>query len=434
MSDLGWKLLLTALFIAINGFFVAAEFSFVKVRRSRIDALAAEGDRKAVVAQHILSHLDLYLSACQLGITISSLVLGWLAEPAVAELLIHGARSAGLDIAEGGWVRVAALVIALTFITILHMTIGEQAPKVLAIHRAEALTLVFAYPLRIFVAVLKPLIALINVISNGMVRLVGLTNVSEHDESPSTEELKALLTSSAAAGYITPRQRTFGENVLGIVNVEVRHVMIPRVDLVMLKAKRSAEDNLAVILKSGHTRFPWCDGEDFESVTGLVHARDVLKRLLRKKPVDFHDFVRKMPVVPRSQPLGRFIVESQQRRTHCAVVVDEHGTAVGMVFLEDALEEIVGPMQDEFDVGDPVDPRIAEEHEGVLRVPGGHRLAEVADMLNTPLESDAETIGGYVLEQLGRIPETGDTLTIGAHDVTVTRMSKHRVLALEFRR
>ncbi|MCW8985392.1 MAG: hemolysin family protein, partial [Thermoanaerobaculales bacterium] len=224
----------TLFFVLLNGFFVAAEFAFVKVRGSRVEALAKAGSGRARIAQGILGRLDLYLSSCQFGITVSSLILGWLAEPAVAELLMAGARTLGWPVGESPLIHAVSLAVALTIVTTLHMTLGEQAPKIWAIQRSEATALGVAYPLRIFTAVFRPLIWVINHIANWMLRLVGISLAGQHETTFSSDELRAILAASAQAGQISSRQRQFANNILGFINLQVRHVLVPRVDVVWL--------------------------------------------------------------------------------------------------------------------------------------------------------------------------------------------------------
>jgi len=426
-----WKLLATAVFVFLNGFFVAAEFGLVKVRPARIDALARTGDRRAVIVQRMLSRLDLYLSACQLGITIASLVLGWLAEPAVARLLIELAGLAGWEVQEGATLHWVAIALALAIITILHMTVGEQAPKVWAIQRAESISLLVAYPLYGFATGLRPLIAFINALSNGMLRVAGLTISDEHEASASVEELRSILASSARAGHITARQRSIGDNVLALIRLEVRHIMLPRVDVAFLSTANAMEENLRILRETGHSRYPLGD-PDLDHISGVVHARTLLAELLQGKELDLGALALPMPTVPDTQPLSRFILELQGSQTHAAAVVDEHGTIIGLAFLEDALEEIVGPIYDEFD---EERSEMREVSPGVIELAGNVPLPEVADFLGVSLDEDeADTIAGYVISHLARMPKRGDTVEVGDYQATVLHVIRHRVLRLRFER
>ena len=424
-------LLATAVFIFLNGFFVAAEFGLVKVRPIRIEALARAGDRRAVIVQRMLSRLDLYLSACQLGITIASLVLGWLAEPAVAQLLIELAGLAGWEVQEGATLHWIAIALALAIITILHMTVGEQAPKVWAIQRAESISLLVAYPLYAFATGLRPLISFINALSNGLLRIVGLTTSDEHEGSASVDELRSILASSARAGHITARQRSIGDNVLALIRLEVRHIMLPRVDVAFLSMANAMEENLRILRETGHSRYPLGD-PDLDHIRGVVHARTVLAELLQGKELRLESLALPMPTVPDTQPLSRFIVELQRSQTHAAAVVDEHGTIIGLAFLEDALEEIVGPIYDEFD---EQSSEMLEISPGVFELAGNVPLPEAADFLRVSLdEAEADTIAGYVISHLARMPKRGDTVQVGDYQATVLHVIRHRVLRLRFER
>ncbi len=430
VSTVAVRLGATLFFVLLNGFFVAAEFALVKARRSRVQALADGGNHGARISMAIFGHLDLYLSACQFGITVSSLILGWLAEPAIASLLVAGAEAVGWPIAHNGLLHVVSLAIALTIVTTLHMTLGEQAPKIWAIQRAEATSLIVARPLRLFTIVFRPLIWIINQISNWMLRLVGISASEQHEASFNADELRAILASSAQAGSISTRQRELAENILSFVNLQVRHILVPRLDVVWLAADSPVEESLAVIRTSGHSRFPLCE-EDLDSVIGIVHTKTIMAALGTGEPVDLVAMAREPVYIPDTQPLGRMIVHLQRARTKSAIVLDDHGTAIGMAFLEDALEEIVGPIQDEFD---DEEPDISRPSPNVIELPGDTPLPEAVDLLGLDDSGDDDTIGGHVVSVLRRLPEVGDQLTMGEHRVTVIEVVQRRVGRVRFER
>ncbi len=430
------RLGVTVLFVALNGFFVAAEFALVKVRATRIEALAEEGHRSAMVVRHILGYLDSYLSACQLGITLSSLILGWLAEPAIAELLLAGVRSAGVELSETSpVVHGVALFIALTIVTGLHMVFGEQAPKIWAIHRAESTALFSAYPLRIFAALFRPLIWVINGASNRILRLLGLA--PEHfnaEDVRDVSELRNIVATAARAGYISTRQSQLAQNIFGIMGFEVRHILVPRMDVQYLSLQKSFQENLELIRTSGHSRFPLCE-VDLDTVVGIVHTRDLFHRLTDdpSQVVDLKDLARQATFVPETQPISRLIAVMQSARNHVAIAVDEHGSCTGLVFFEDALEEIVGPIHDEFD--EPRPTEIEKLEDGSLLLPGGLALPKAIDLLAlTDLESDveAETIAGLVTGRIGRLPKVGDEVPIGRFMARIEAVSLRRIQRLRF--
>jgi len=424
------RLAATLFFVLLNGFFVAAEFAFVKVRGSRIEALASAGSGRAKIAEKILDRLDLYLSSCQFGITVSSLILGWLAEPAIAELLIIGAHAVGWPVGESALLHGISLAVALTIVTTLHMTLGEQAPKIWAIQRSEAAALGVAYPLRIFTVVFGPLVRVINLISNWMLRLVGISLADGHETTFSADELRAILAASAQAGQISSRQRQFADNILGFINLQVRHVLVPRVDVVWISIRQPLDECLRTIRESSHTRFPLCK-DDMDDVIGIVHSKDVMAALSESRDVDFHAIARMPLYIPDTQSLGRMIVEMQTAKAKSAIVLDDHGTAIGMAFLEDALEEIVGPIQDEFD---DEEPPISHYGPDSIEMRGDVPLPEVAELLGLVDDGSDDTIGGHVVSLLGRLPQDGDELKIGRYHVTVVEVSNRRVVRLRFER
>jgi len=427
----GWRLAATLFFVLVNAFFVAAEFALVKVRRTQIQARAEAGSSRARTTQHILDHLDRYLSACQLGITLASLILGWLAEPAVAELLRVGVAAAGLGVDPGDpWLHATSLALALGFITTLHMTLGEQAPKIWAIHRAERTALVVAKPLHFFTQALRPLIQVINALSNGVLRLLGFSLEEIVDSAVhSAEELKRILSASAGSGEITRRQLELAQNVLDIIELEVRHIMVPRVDVVFLSLQNEPEQNLRIVRESGHSRFPLC-AVGLDTVMGIVHAKEVLTAPASDTAPDLRALARSPVYVSATQSVSRLIFQLQRSRSHCSVVVDEHGTCVGLAFLEDALEEIVGPIFDEFDEATPGVVRLGS---GSIEMPGSLSLPEAAGVLELGgLEDESDTIGGYVVARIGRLPRKGDRVEIGDWVATAESVLRRRIERLRF--
>ena len=415
------KLLLTAFFVFLNGFFVATEFSLVKVRPSRVQALAAEGDKRAKRLAKMMEELDLYLSGCQLGITIASLVLGYLAEPAFAELMEMGLAGLGVPVEETPGLHIAAFGLALTLVTVLHMVLGEQAPKIWAIQTAERTALLFSGPLWLFTWLLRPLIHAVNMMSNGLLRLLGIEGGhAEHDHD--VREIKGIIGAAASAGNISARQRVFAENILDLVELEVRHIMLPRPEVAYLDVNAPLEESLERIRALGHSRWPLCRG-GLDDVLGVVLVRDLLDSLLAKREIDLEAIARRPLYVPDTQPLPRFIMESQQTGHHAALALDEHGTMVGMAFLEDALEEIVGPLPDEHD---SFDEEEAIGPDGTLELEGSLALPEAGALLRLELDEGHDTIGGLLIGRLGRLPRKGDKVKIEGYEAEILRVGKRR--------
>ncbi len=431
LFGVAWRLGATLFFVVLNGFFVAAEFALVKVRASRIAQLAKEGKRAAPTVQHILGHLDRYLSACQLGITLASLILGALGEPAVSVLLIAGAEAVGLPVAaDSGWVPIVSIGLAFAVITVLHMTVGEQAPKMWALRRAEGMALATGPTLRAFTFIFRPFISLINWISNWMLRQIGLEADFGHETHHSAEEIRSILTLSAGSGHISEHEFELTENVFRMIELEVRHIVVPRVEIEFLTLEHTLEDNLRRIGTSGHTRLALCE-LGLDTIIGIVHVKDVLDYSLRGETPDLQALAREPLFVSDTMSLSNFLRELQTSRQHCAVVLDEHGTAIGLAFREDALEEIVGPLGDEFDEDEP---GFVENPDGTFEMRGRMPLPEIEDRLSLELEpgerEEEDSIGGHITARLGRLPRKGDRVPVGRFVATVIDASRRRVQRL----
>jgi CBS domain containing-hemolysin-like protein len=427
-----WRIGATLFFVFLNGFFVAAEFALVKVRQNRIADLSEQGVRSARVARHLLQHLDHYLSSCQLGITMASLALGALGEPAVARLIVAGGLALGLPIPPNDpilhWV---AFVIAFATITTLHMTLGEQAPKIWAIRRAEVTALRTSHALRAFSWVFTPVIAFINRVSNGLLRLVGLPPGALTEGSHTAGELRSLLSASRGAGHISARQQEFADNVLRMMDLQVRHILVPRPEITYVSLLRPPEENLRLLDESRHSRFPVCE-TDLDAIIGILHAKDLTAKLRAGEPIDLRELAREAVYVPETQPLSRLIVELQDRRQHCAVVLDERGSCPGLVFLEDALEEIVGPIADEFD---SEVQEFVEVAPGVFNVSGRLPLPEAAQRLDLDFgDAQEDTIGGHLVTLLRHLPQPEDQLRLGPYRVTVEEVTRRMINRLRIER
>jgi len=425
-----WRLGATLFFVLLNGFFVAAEFALVKVRPSRVAELEQAGRSGARGVQHILRHLDRYLSACQLGITLASLILGALGEPAVSVLIRAAIGAVGLEVpADAPWLPVISIGLAFALITTLHMTLGEQAPKMWALRNSESTALQTSLPLRAFAWTFGPFISAVNGISNAMLRLTGLPAGSTH-EIHSHEEIRSILAIAARSGELTDLEHEITENVFRMMSLEVRHIIVPRVEVDYLSLERSQEENLRRVRQSRHSRLPLCE-VGLDTVVGFVHAKDALDMALTGGKLDWRAAAREAVFVPDTMSVSDFLRELQVRRSHCAVVVDEHGTAIGLAFREDALEEVVGPLGDEFD------ELASEFHElggGRYEMSGRLPLPEVCDRLEFELSDEEDesedTIGGHVTARLGRLPRKGDRTRVGPFDASVLDATGRRVKRL----
>ena len=422
----GWGLFLGLLLVALNGFFVAAEFALVKVRGTQLDTLIADGNRRAQLTRRMTKDLDAYLSATQVGITLASLALGWIGEPAFAHLIrplvswIPGMSEAGL--------HTLALVGAFLTITILHIVVGELAPKSVAIRKPEPVSLWIAYPLWGFYHVIYPAIWLLNHAANFLLRLVGVQPVTEGELAHSEEEVRLLLTSEQAT-ELSDDKREILDNVFELSHRNARQVMVPRADVIYLEVDEPVDEALARARESGHTRFPLChDGLD--TVVGMVHIKDVFRN--GAPPHSLVDIQRPMGFVTETLTLDKVLARMRKEKAHMAAVLDEFGGVSGIVTLENVIEELVGPIQDEFD---RESPDLVQRADNLWDVAGAMLVEDLEDELDTELDHrDEATIGGVVLSDLGREAKVGDEVMVGPMTVKVVEVDGNRIQTLRLRR
>ena len=423
------KLLAILVLVCLNGFFVAAEFALVKVRGSQLDPLAEDGDRTAKLARHIAGNLEAYLSACQLGITLASLGLGWLGEPFLAHMIEPAFFKLGIT--SETVIRSAAFAIAFSMITTLHITLGEQAPKILAIRKPLPSTLWVSRPLALFYAIFKPAIWFLNAASNWLLRYAfRIEPVSEHELAHSEEELRVILAESHQAEEVTQLGKEILINALDMRKRVVRDITTPRGQVIFLNTEDSFEENLQMAIDSRHTRFPLCEGH-LDNTIGLVHIKDLLK-LMREEKRDLVSIKRDLLPVPEMMPLEKLLAFFLTKHAHVALVVDEYGGTVGMVTLDNVLEELVGEIQDEFDVENSEFRRLNADE---FTVQGSLGLYELNDHAGLDLESaEVSTVGGYVTHLLGHLPKQGEHVRIDDYDVTITQSDGRKVGQLHFKR
>jgi magnesium and cobalt exporter, CNNM family len=389
--------------VGANGFFVATEFSIARLRPGQVEKWVSDGRPGAKSVQHAITHIDAYLAACQLGITISSLGLGALGEPAFHHILepIFGdnATIAGIGIASA---------IAFSIITLLHVVVGELAPKSLAIARTQPIALFVAPVMRVFYLCTKPIVDLFNGMGNLLLKPFGVPPAREAGHAPITEdELRSLVRESAAGGEIEEEEQRFTENVLTFGDRRVREVMVPRSRVVFLTTDTGYEDAVSVIRESGLTRLPLCKDGGLDAAVGLVHVKDLLVNG-PDKPLE--EIARDLERVPESMLIDELLERLRKLREHFALVLDEHGTVVGLITLEDILEEIVGEIEDEFDPEEREPMR--DDPEGIV-IAGWAPVRLVEERLGVEFRDHHEaTIGGVVLEHLGRLPEAGEEVEV----------------------
>ena len=423
------KLLAIVALVFLNGFFVAAEFALVKIRMSQLEALADEGNTRATKAQTVAGDLDAYLSACQLGITLASLGLGWVGEPFMAQLLQPAFRF--IDVTSPTIITSVSFLIAFSLITFLHIVLGEQAPKILAIRKPVPATLLVSGPLRWFYVIFKPAIWFLNVSANWVLKNILRTEpVKEGEIAHSEEELRLILDESEKSDEVSSIGREILVNALDMRRRVVRDIMTPRADVVSLDVEESFDDNVKKALASRHTRFPLCRGH-LDNAIGLIHIKELVP-LMRDPQPDLMKIRRELIPVPEMMSLEKLLNLFLARHAHLAIVVDEYGGTVGMVTMENVLEELVGDIQDEFDM-EKAEFRKINDDEFV--VDGGLGLYELRDLADLEVENaDVSTVGGYVTHLLGHLPRQGEQVPIENYIVTVSQTDGRRVGQLHFKK
>src|SRR5499427_5511111 len=423
------KLVTVVALVLINGFFVVAEFALVKIRDSQIKTLAEEGVRRAAFVKQIKDNLNAYLSACQVGITMASLGLGWLGEPFLARMLQPFFALAGIE--SPAVIKSISFVLAFSAITFLHIVVGEQAPKILAIRKAMPSALFVSAPLRWFYVLFKPAIWFLNAASNWVLRrILRVEPIAEGELAHSEEELRLIVRESEKSAEVTPLGRELVFNVLDLRDRVVRDIMTPRGEIIYLSVEDDFETNMKKALDSQHTRFPLCR-ENLDNTIGLIHIKELLP-MMRDSHPDLMRIKRELHPVPEMMPLENLLRLFLNKHAHLAIVVDEFGGTVGLVTLENVLEELVGDIQDEFDFEKEEFRKINASE---FSVDGALGLYELNDLAKLDLESpDVSTIGGYVTHLLGHLPKTGEQVKIDGYLVTVSEADNRRVKQLHFKK
>jgi magnesium and cobalt exporter, CNNM family len=422
-------LLAVVVLVLLNGFFVAAEFALVRVRRSRVEEDAEEGQRGARLVLRQLDELSKYLAACQLGITFTSLGIGFLGEPAVADIF---EELLGDSVPHGVSLTVS-LALAYVITTSLHITIGEQVPKIFAINRAEGVARRIARPLHLFTQVFNPFIHVLNAASNGMLRLLGIRATNEYEEGGSPEELKVLIAQSLTGGQLDPGEASMLTGVFHLHEQQARQVMTPAPAIVTVDVSENVETALRRCVSSGHTRLVVTEDDNPDRVRGIVHANALAQKLLTDGPdAQIDELVREAPIVPETKPLDDLLADLQRQRTSLAVVIDEYGRTAGIVTVEDIIEEVVGEIDDETD---PLGGAVRRLANGDWFVRGHVAITDLVDYgLELPVDTDAyNSVGGFVFGQLGRLPKRGDTVTHNGYSIRVESVRENRIEAVRIR-
>ena len=392
--------------VFINGFFVAAEFALVKVRPSRLDEQVVQNRTFATTARWLTRRMDTSLSACQLGITMASLGLGWIGEPAIAHLLRPLLQAAGIS--SEIWLHGIAFAVAFTAITAAHLVFGEQAPKIFALRRSEKVLLWVALPMKLFYFLSYPFMFALNATTSFLLQRIGVEGVSEHDAVHSEDEIKSLLRLSHKHGELSRSEHRLLNAVFEFDDTVCRRIMQPRSDIVFFDINRPFSDSSALAKESKHSRYPLCEGS-LDHVLGVVHIKDLIG-LSPEKEDALRSIARPAQFVPETMRISHLLRQFQETHQHMAFVVDEYGTVIGCATLEDVLEQIVGPVEDEFDANPP---EIEPEGPGKFIVTGGTSIADVNQQLKLELVSvEAETLSGLLVEKTGQVPKVGDRIEL----------------------
>ncbi len=423
-SSIGLGLASVVVLVLANAFFVAAEFALVGARRTRLDELARAGDGKARLARRAVQSLDRYISATQLGITLASLGLGWIGEPALAGLVggafswLPGSMAA---IATHGLASAFAFII----ITFLHIILGELVPKALALLYPETVSSWLAGPLIGFAWIMAWPIALLNGTANRLLRLMGIARPGEHERLHSPEEIRMLVEQSGEGGSMLKEDARLLEGVFEFSEKTAQEVMTPRTQMIALESSMAVADAADEVAVARRSRYPVYT-ESLDEIVGVVHAKDILTAL-RARPHETVRAIMRPPLfVPGTREVEDVLADMKRLKTHLAVVLDEYGGTAGLVTMEDLLEEIVGPIFDEYDPQDRTAPA-----DGAQRLDGAMPITEFNAQYDAALDdTDYTTLGGYVFGQLGRLPRPGDRVTVAPHTFEVVEMDNRRVKSL----
>ncbi|MCL7989267.1 hemolysin family protein [Sphingobacterium sp. lm-10] len=417
--DIFWTIFL----VLANGFFVAAEFAIVKVRASQIELQAKSGSKVATMAKNITEHLDGYLAATQLGITLASLALGWVGEKVMTEIVNNMFGFFNIEL-TGRWATNLGHVLAFAIITFLHIVFGELAPKSIAIQKPVATTMRIALPLQFFYYVFKPIIWVLNGFANMLLRLIGI-QVNAHEVSHSSEELQYLLEKGRESGALNTSEHELIKNVFDFNERIVKNIMVPRTKIVAAEVNETPEDFINRVTEEGYSRVPIYQ-DNIDQIIGLVHTKDLLPIVAKGNPVVLKRIMRKPYFIPETKKINDLMAEFQQKRIQIAFVLDEFGGTAGMVTLEDIVEELVGEIQDEYDEETPLVERISDTE---FMVDAGANVHDVNEFLplELPESSDYDTVAGLVSHVFERIPDVGDSCEDLGYIFTIMKKTQQNI-------
>jgi len=422
-----FNILVVFLVVLLNAFFVAAEFAIVKVRNTQIEPLVEKGNKRATIAKDIIAHMDAYLSATQLGVTMASLALGWIGEPLVSGMLRPLCAVLGLQ--NEKIIEAIAVAVGFSIITFLHITLGEQAPKWLAIQKAQGTALFVSYPLKLFFTVFKPIIIALNGFANGILKLAGLGEISGAELTHSQEELRLLLSQDK---QVSAASKNIVLNAMDFRRKQARHVMVSRKEIVALSLSAPVKDNVEIMRTNKFSRYPVYK-DTIDNIIGVIHTKDVFRAERHLKP-DFklEVVLREVVVMPETATLERVLETMLQKKTHLIPLADEFGGTAGMITMENVLEELVGNIQDEFD---KEAPEITALSDTEYLVNANITTTDVERLLNQELSpKDILSIGGFAIEHLGHIPKKGEKFRVGNTEFIIESTRDRVIDSIRIRR
>ena len=424
----GLLLFAALLLVALNGLFVAAEFAFVKIRTSKVEEMVQEGKSSAGIVKEAIENLDSYLAVCQLGITIASLGLGALGEPAIATLIEPLLEPLGVS---EGTLHAVAFVVGFGIITFLHVVFGELAAKSFAIAKPEGTSRLVAPFMKFFYYAFRPGVWVFNGTANAFVRMFGVPPASEGEEAHSEEELRLIIGQSTDQGVLKEDEEGMIRAVIQLEETRAREIMVPRPNVESLPAEMRLEELFSVVAEGNHTRYPIFEDDSGERIVGMIHAKDVLRAAKEagdlEADVTSRDLMRDVLTIPENRSVDKILKDLRAQRLQMAVVIDEWGSFEGLLTIEDIVEEIVGEIRDEFDE----EALVFREHDGGYSIDGRVPIRDVNEALGSEFESaDFDTVGGLVLGHLGRAPEVGDEVTVDGRVLRVDEVDGTRIASV----
>lgn len=422
----GINLLILVILIALTAFFVAAEFSIIRVRGTRINQLVEEGNKKAIAAHKITSNLDEYLSTCQLGITVTALGIGWLGEPTIAHVIDPIFESMPIPASVSGTI---SFVIAFSLITFLNVVVGELAPKSFAIQKSEGITLAVAKPLVWFNHLTYPLVWFMNHSARFITKLFGIKNVSENELSRSEDELRIILSESYESGEINQSEYKYVTNIFDFDERIAKEIMVPRTEMVAISTDATKQEVIEIMEQEKYTRYPVAEGGDKDRIIGIIHIKDPLTAWVDNPDAMISDFVKPVVSVIETIPIHDLLLLLQKERGYMAILHDEYGGTAGLITMEDMIEEIVGEIRDEFDADEV--PEIRKKGEGHYIFDAKLLISEVNDLLGTHFDEEiVDTIGGWFLNQKYDV-KLGDVIEEEGYQFTIQEIDQQHILFIE---